>query len=288
MSGAHDDLFEQIAGRKPGSRRNRIAVGDHKLVLRTYKVDRTSLAKDLGIEATFVVLESSCYQPGSVVSYFWYLGAKDTFGFGQERAQEFIATVAQCIGDKRDLKTIGCDLHAPQQFGRGVAIAVKVSQPLDEFGKVKLSKKGKEFTEATWFAIPNDPAQIAATRRDLEAQDPSLNQPAQPQYHQAPAQGYPQQGYQTPPQYPNQQAPAQGYQTPPQYPNQQGQGYQTPPQYPNQQQYQPGYGQPGAPMVPPQGYAPPPVQGQGQPAPQGAPAQGGSLLPAGLVPGARR
>lgn len=215
QGGPHDDLFEQIANRKKGGRRNSLQVGYHKLVLRTYTVERTRKNNELaGIEATFIVLESTCYKPGDVVGHFWYMGVKDEYGFGQERAQEFVQGIAACIGDSRDLKSVGCDLYSPQQFGRGVAIVAKVVQAVDKFGNPSLSKAGHAYTDTMWLPLSNDLAQIAATRRDMESMDASLARPAapvQPGYQQvaAPTQGYNQPAPQQYQQVPAQQVPVQ-------------------------------------------------------------------------------
>ena len=95
----------------------------------------------------------------------------------------------------------------------------------------------------TFFAVMPEENSAKTTNRIASPQQPFIPQPRYPQVSTSAPKGYPQQGYNAPPQgYPPQGYPQQGYNAPPQ-------GY--PPQgYPQQ-----GYGMPQQ-AVPPGGYNP--------------------------------
>lgn len=243
------------------------------------------------IRAEFVVLASTCLQPGSVVRQSWFIGNatqwKAEREFGHARA--FVEALIR-DSSPQAVSREGQALMNPAQPGRGLAVRASARYVPPRNSKKTPGTMTKEFSEITFApaadlnadagAIRSRREQIDVIVRQLEAEDAA--QAAQ----QAPQWGAPQQPFQGQPQawgapqQPAPQQPAWGGQ--PQYQQQPA------PQYPQQPAPAP-YPAPGwaqQPALPPQAqpapsWGAPPAQ---QPAPA-APAQPWPQYPVPGTPG---
>ncbi len=173
MSTDLDNLFGTIARAKPISGfAPRLGIGNHLLALKRFQPKNSQQGMGKILEADFMVVESSVYEPGELRGWAWFIDSAGWAGaYEQARAREFLETVAKCIDDDRPTEQIGSDLAGEGQAGKGLQIRVSIVAQTNKDGSAKLGKQGETYTRATWSPVQQGLDDIKAMRDDSEKLD---------------------------------------------------------------------------------------------------------------------
>ena len=161
-------LLNKIATADKMAGKDRLVVGRHRVALLSLDRRLNRKTKDYRIQASFEVLQSDVYKPGTKASTSFFVERSEFPEYEHDRARTFIDACAACLGDTRGTAAMGGDLLDPGQRGRGIVIDVVVTADLNEDGSPKKGKKGNTYTSETWIPVMQTWDQVAEARVELD------------------------------------------------------------------------------------------------------------------------
>lgn len=176
MGNDYSNIFGPIGRAKSmgGGFAQRLGIGSHKLVLKSYKVKDSAKGQGSFLEAEFLVVNSSVHEAGESRGWVWFINAPGQWAaaYEQDRAKKFIETIGACVGDNSPVEVLGAALAGPDQAGTGIIVDVEIA-PQGGKNAGKTNGRGEPYTNAYWRPVSQTLEEVAAQRAEVESMAPA-------------------------------------------------------------------------------------------------------------------